>query len=53
VAQGGPLFTLLIFFVPLPFILIGIYCTYQAMVNAIRALAGKPIHYAPSISFVK
>ena len=53
IAQGGPMFTMLIFFVPLPLILIGIYCTYQAVVNAMRVLTGKPIHYAPSISFVK
>lgn len=53
VAQGGPMFTMLIFFVPLPLILIGIYCTYQAVVNAVRVLTDKPIHYAPSISFVK
>ena len=53
VAQGGPMFTMLIFFVPLPLILIGIYCTYQAVVNVARALTDKPIHYAPSISFVK
>lgn len=53
VAQGGPMFTMLIFFVPLPLILIGIYCTYQAVVNVVRVLTDKPIHYAPSISFVK
>jgi transcriptional regulator with XRE-family HTH domain len=53
VAQGGPMFTMLIFFVPMPLILIGIYCTYQAVVNAVRVLTDKPIHYAPSISFVK
>jgi uncharacterized Tic20 family protein len=53
VAQGGSFFTLLVFLVPMPLILIGIYCTYQAIVNAMRVLTGKPIHYAPSISFVK
>ena len=53
VAQGGPMFAMLIFLVPLPLILIGIYCTYQAVVNVMRVLTDKPIHYAPSISFVK
>jgi transcriptional regulator with XRE-family HTH domain len=53
VAQGSSMFTMLVFFVPLPLILIGIYCTYQAVVNAIRALTDKPIHYAPCIEFVK
>jgi uncharacterized Tic20 family protein len=37
----------------LPFICIGIFCTYQGVVNAMRALSDKPIHYALSIPFVK
>jgi hypothetical protein len=37
----------------LPFIFIGIFCTYQGVVNAMRALADKPIRYALSIPFVK
>ncbi len=37
----------------LPFILIGIFCTYQGVVNAMRALSDKPIRYALSIPFVK
>jgi len=52
-AQGSPVFTMLVFFAPMPLILTGIYCTYQAVVNAVRALTDKPIHYAPSIPFVK
>jgi hypothetical protein len=32
---------------------IGIFCTYQGVVNAMRVLAEKPIHYALSIPFVK
>ena len=51
-AQGGPLMAMLIFFVPLPLILIGVYCAYQGVVNALRVLTDKPIHYAPSITFV-
>jgi transcriptional regulator with XRE-family HTH domain len=39
--------------VPMPLILTGLFCTYQGAVNAIRALADKPIHYALSIPFVK
>jgi uncharacterized Tic20 family protein/DNA-binding Xre family transcriptional regulator len=39
--------------VPLPLILIGIFCTYQGIVNAMRALSNKPIRYALSIPFVK
>jgi uncharacterized Tic20 family protein len=37
----------------LPFIFIGIFCTYQGVVNAMRALSDKPIRYAFSIPFVK
>ena len=37
----------------LPFIFIGIFCTYQGVVNAMQALADKPIRYALSIPFVK
>ena len=52
-AQGGPVFTMLVFFAPMPLILTGIYCSYQAVVNVMRALTDKPIHYAPVIPFVK
>ena len=38
---------------PMPIILIGIFCTYQGVVNAMRALSDKPIHYPLSIPFVK
>jgi uncharacterized Tic20 family protein len=37
----------------LPFLVIGIFCTYQGAVNALRALSEKPIRYALSIPFVK
>jgi len=36
-----------------PFIVIGIFCTYQGAVNAMRALSDKPVHYSLSIPFVK
>ena len=52
-APSGPFFAMLVFLVPLPMILIGLYCTYQGVVNAMRVLTDKPVHYAPSISFVK
>lgn len=38
---------------PLPLIFIGIFCAYQGVVNAMRALSDKPIRYALSIPFVK
>ena len=52
-AFDGQFFTMLVFFVPMPLILIGLYCTYQAVINTMRVLTDKPVHYAPSISFVK
>lgn len=36
-----------------PFILVGFFATFQGVVNAMRALSDKPIHYALSIPFVK
>lgn len=38
---------------PLPLILIGFFCVYQGVVNAMRILADKPVRYALSIPFVK
>lgn len=44
---------LLVLCLPLPLIAIGIFCTYQGVVNAMRALSDKPIHYPLTIPFVK
>jgi len=38
---------------PAPLILIGIFCTYQGVVNAMRSLSDRPIHYPLTIPFVK
>ena len=51
--EGTPVFILATICLPLPLILIGIFCTYQGVVNAMRALSDKPIRYALSIPFVK
>ena len=51
--EGTPTVLLLTLCVPMPLFLIGIFCTYQGVVNAIRALSDKPVHYALSIPFVK
>ena len=51
--EGSPLFLALTFCVPMPLILIGIFCTYQGVVNAMRALSDKPVHYPLAIPFVK
>jgi uncharacterized Tic20 family protein len=51
--QNTPAFIVAIICLPLPLILIGFFCTYQGVVNAMRALADKPIRYALSIPFIK
>jgi hypothetical protein len=51
--ESAPVFTISTICLPLPLILIGLYCTYQGVVNAMRALSDKPIRYALSIPFVK
>jgi len=52
-SDDNPLFILLATCTPMPLILIGIFCTYQGVVNAMRALSDKPIHYPLTIPFVK
>jgi len=47
------LFEIMLLCAPMPMIFIGLFCTYQGAVNAIRALSDKPIHYSLSIPFVK
>ena len=46
----GNIFTLL---PPLPILFLSLFTTYQAVVNTVRSLSGKPIHYPLSIPFVK
>jgi uncharacterized Tic20 family protein/DNA-binding Xre family transcriptional regulator len=51
--DNTPLFIASTICLPLPLIAIGIFCTYQGVVNAMRALSDKPVRYALSIPFVK
>ena len=51
--ESSPVFILATVCLPLPLIFIGFFCTYQGVVNAMRALSDKPIRYALSIPFVK
>jgi uncharacterized Tic20 family protein len=51
--EGSPAFLLLSVCAPLPLVLIGLFCTYEGVVNAMRAVADRPIHYPLSIPFVK
>jgi uncharacterized Tic20 family protein len=44
---------IMILCIPTPMILIGVFSTYQGVVNAMRALSDKPIRYPLSIPFVK
>jgi uncharacterized Tic20 family protein len=50
---GDPVFILLSVCAPLPLVLIGLFCTYQGIVNAMRAVADRPIYYPLSIPFVR
>ncbi len=53
VIEKYPAFIAATICLPAPLILIGFFCLYQGVVNAMRALSDKPIHYALSIPFVK
>jgi uncharacterized Tic20 family protein len=46
----GNIFTLL---PPLPILFLAIFTSYQALLNTVRALSERPIHYLLSIPFVK
>jgi len=50
---SSPVLILLTICAPMPLILIGIFCTYQGVVNAMRALSDRPIRYPLTIPFVK
>jgi uncharacterized Tic20 family protein/DNA-binding Xre family transcriptional regulator len=51
--EGSPIFMLLVMCAPMPLILIAIFCIYQGVVNAMRALSDKPVRYPLSIPIVK
>ena len=46
----GDIFTIL---PPLPILFIGIFTSYQAIMNTVRALSDKPVRYPLSIPFVR
>jgi uncharacterized Tic20 family protein/DNA-binding XRE family transcriptional regulator len=49
----GPRFVFASMIAPMAMVLVGLFCTYQAVINAVRALADRPVHYPLSIPFVK
>ena len=51
--ENSPLFILLMICMPMPLILIGIFCTWQGVRNAMRSLSGQPIRYRLAIPFLK
>jgi uncharacterized Tic20 family protein len=51
--EAGILGDILTLLPPIPILFIGIFTTYQAVVNTVRALSDKPIRYPLSIPFVK
>ena len=50
---NSPFFVLLVICIPMPLILIGIFCAWQGLRNAMRAIADEPIGYALAIPFMK
>jgi len=51
--EADPLFVILLVCLPMPLIAIGLFCLYQGVVNAMRALSDKPVRYPLSIPFVR
>jgi uncharacterized Tic20 family protein len=51
--SSGVLWNIFALLPPLPILFLAIFTTYQGVVNAFRALAEKPVHYALSIPFVR
>jgi len=51
--ENTPIFIMLVICIPMPLVLIGIFCTWQGVINAIRALSDKPIRYRLAIPFLK
>lgn len=46
-------FELIVLCATTPMILIGLFCLYQGVVNAMRSVADKPVRYPLSIPFIK
>lgn len=53
IALGGNTAVILAGLTPLPMIVVGFFCTIEAIINAIRSVAEKKVHYPLSIPFVK
>ena len=53
VVEDSPIYMLIVLGASTPYLLICLFCAYQGVVNAMRALSDKPINYALSIPFVK
>jgi uncharacterized Tic20 family protein/DNA-binding XRE family transcriptional regulator len=51
--DGSPLFIALMVCSPLLLILTGVFCTFEGVLNAVRSLSDRPVHYHLSIPFVK
>ena len=51
--ENSPLFIVSLICMPAPLFLIGIFCTWQGVRNAMRSMADEPIRYALAIPFMK
>ena len=47
------LFEIMLLCAPMPMIFIGLFCTYQGVLNAARALSDRPVRYSLSIPFIR
>jgi uncharacterized Tic20 family protein len=53
VIENSPLFVILTLCLPMPLIMTGIFCIWQGVRNAMRALSDEPVRYRLSIPFMK
>ena len=51
--EDDPVFILITMGVTVPFVVLAVFCLYQGVANAMRALAEKTVHYYLSIPFIK
>jgi uncharacterized Tic20 family protein/DNA-binding XRE family transcriptional regulator len=51
--EGSPTFIALLVSSPLPLVLTGVFCAVEGVINSIRSLSDRPVHYPLSIPFMK
>ena len=51
--EGSPTFIALLVSSPLPLVLTGVFCAVEGVVNCIRSLSDRPVHYPLRIPFIR